>query len=401
MYIKRTLEAVFQHESGIFPVMLVTGPRQVGKTTFLKHICKDNRTYVSLDDPAVLLLAQTDPKAFLDRFPPPVLIDEIQYAPELLPFIKMIVDKAQQGGMFWLTGSQQFQMMKGVTESLAGRVGIVNLLGFSNAELKKRKSEPFLPTLEFSADELNVNVVDFYHDIWKGYFPKIALIDDSHWETYYASYVQTYLERDVRALAHVANLQHFYKFLRAAAARTGQLLNYSDLSRDADISITAAQNYLSILEASSLVYLLEPYSNNLNKRITKTPKLYFLDTGLAAYLTGWSSHQVLESGAMAGAFFETWCIAELLKSYWHNGKRAEFFFYRDKDQREIDLIIEKDGVLYPVEFKKSSNPGRDSIKHFKVLEQFKKPVGPGAVISMSSWHMPITEQAVTIPAAML
>ncbi|OQA81768.1 MAG: hypothetical protein BWY31_03686 [Lentisphaerae bacterium ADurb.Bin242] len=401
MFIPRTLEPIFMKQNQLFPVMLVAGPRQVGKTTMLKHLAEAGRTYVTLDDPMIQTLAKTDPKTFLDRYPAPLLIDEIQYAPELLPYIKMKVDNDSTPGQFWLTGSQQFQMMKGVTESLAGRVGILNLYGFSQDELKRRPCKPFLPRSTYKNATEELNIVDFFHQIWKGSYPKLAGAGDDFWEVYYASYLQTYVERDVRALTNIAKRTDFYKFVQLAAARTGQILNYTNLVKDSGLAQGTVRNYLSILEASNLIFFLQPYFNNINKRLTKTPKMYFLDTGLAAYLTGWSNPKVLEAGAMAGAFFETWCISELIKTYVHNGKRPSFYFYHDKDDREIDLVIEQDGTLYPIEFKKASNPGREDIRYFSVLEQFKKPIGPGAVIcGISNW-VPITKEVIAVPATLI
>jgi predicted AAA+ superfamily ATPase len=401
MYIKRNLKDFFLKCSSQFPVMLVTGARQVGKTTFLQHIKDKSRNYISLDSLKNQALAKSDPELFLQRFKPPLLIDEIQYAPELLPYIKIMVDSEQKPGMFWLTGSQQFQMMSGVTESLAGRVGIVNLMGLSNRELDGKSTFPFLPTLDFSSDKSSLDLSGLYRRIWHGAFPMLNSHPEIDRNFFYESYISTYLERDVRELSQVGDMQRFFRFLRAAAARTGQLLNYSDLARDADISVPTAKNWLSILLSSGLTYLLEPYYSNRTKRLTQTPKLYFLDTGLCTYLTDWFTPESLEAGAMSGAIFETWCFVELLKSYRHSGQRAPFFFYRDFDQVEIDLIIEYNGTLYPVEFKKSANPGSDAAKNFKILERLNQPVGTGAIICMSSIVMPLTRSCQLIPAAVL
>lgn len=407
MYLPRTLESFLDRVEKQFPVLLVVGPRQVGKTTLLQHLSRKKRKYVSLDDPSLAQLAKEEPSLFLQRFEPPVLIDEIQYAPELLPFIKMHVDERRQKGSFWLTGSQQFHLMKGISESLAGRVGVVNLLGLSFKEMQRQAhfARPFIPTtLQLKVRQKisrSISLNSCYQIIWKGTFPAVALHSNMDRDLFYSSYIQTYLQRDVRDLANVGDTSSFLKFLRAAATRTGQLLNMSDMARDADVSPTTAKNWLSILEASGLVYLLEPYHNNVTSRMIKAPKLYFLDTGLAAYLTEWSSPETLEAGAMSGAILETFIFTEILKSYWHNGKRAPLYFYRDKDKKEIDLLIVQNGTIYPLEFKKTASPGKQAISHFRVLEKLKKPIGEGAVICLAKELLPLTATNHVIPVAYL
>ncbi len=407
MYITRTLENFVQTTATHFPVIMVTGARQVGKTTFLQHLSQSNRTYISLDDPRILALAKSDPALFMQRFPPPVLIDEIQYAPEILPYIKMAADQRHQPGLFWLTGSQQFHLMRGVSESLAGRVGVIHLLGLSRREMigKGSEVEPFLPTPEVVQTRTNtgskLSLKELYRLIWRGSFPAIALNDSTDRDLFFGSYVQTYLQRDVRDLARVGDEMAFLRFLRASAARTAQLLNLSELARDADISPNTAKSWLSILQAADIVYLLEPYHSNVTKRLIKSPKLYFLDTGLAAYLTEWASPETLEAGAMSGAILETWFVGELLKSYWHNGRRAPFYYYRDKDQKEIDLVIIQDGTIYPVEFKKSASPDKADVRHFQVLSQLGMNVGSGGLLCLAEQSLPLTASTQSIPAWML
>lgn len=407
MYINRTLENYFRKASAQFPVMLVTGARQVGKTTFLKHIATQGRTYITLDDPLILALAKEDPALFMQRFPPPVLIDEIQYAPELISYIKMEVDRIQQPGLFWLTGSQQFHLMKGVSESLAGRVGIVQLLGFSRQECLEigDESKPFLPQTEIineyakSGRPLLLN--DLYRMIWRGSFPSMAISERMDRDLFYSSYVQTYLQRDIRDLARVGDEMSFLRFLRASAARSGQIMNLAELARDADVAPNTAKSWMSILQTSGMIYLLEPYYSNTTKRLVKTPKLYFLDTGLCAYLTEWSSPETLEAGAMSGAILETWIVGELLKSWWHNGRRAPFYYYRDKDQKEIDLLIVTDGTIYPVEFKKTASPDKKAVRHFQVLEKLNMPIAMGCVICLAEQSLPLGENGVSIPVGMI
>ena len=407
MYQLRTLAEFARKASTQFPVLMVTGARQVGKTTFLRNLSEEGRTYVTLDDPLVLGLARKDPALFMQRFPPPVLIDEIQYAPQLLPYIKMAVDANRQPGLFWLTGSQPFHLMQGVSESLAGRVGIMQLQGLSRRESlgQGATAAPFLPLPEIVAQrEASGGVLqlkELYRVIWRGSFPAIVLDDTMDRDLFYSSYVQTYMQRDLRDLARVGDEMAFLRFMRGAAARSGQLLKLVELARDADVAPNTAKSWLSILQASGLVYLLEPYHTNVSKRLVKTPKLYFLDTGLCTWLTEWTSPETLEAGAMSGAILETWVIAELLKSWWHNGRRAPFYYYRDNDQKEIDLLVVQDGVIYPLEFKKSASPGPDDVRHFPVLRKFNLPVGSGGVICLAGQSLPLTANLLTIPVAAL
>lgn len=407
MYQSRTIENFVKKAEKLFPVLLLTGPRQVGKTTVLKHLSAQNRKYVTLDDPLVSSLAKEDPHLFLQRFPPPVLIDEFQYAPELLPLIKMTVDQNQIPGQYWLTGSQQFQLMRGISESLAGRAAVLNLLGFSQRELntKSEDSHPFLPIQEQLSQRIDQEETpglnDLYYRIWHGAFPAVALNRNFDRNLFYSSYLQTYLQRDVRDLARVGDEMAFLRFLRAGAARTGQLLNMADMARDADISPNTAKQWLSILKTSGIVYLLEPYHTNVTKRLIKAPKLYFLDTGLSTYLTEWSSPETLEAGAMSGSIFETWVVAEILKSYWHLGQRAPLYFYRDKDKKEVDLIIVQDGKLYPLEIKKTASPGKKHIQHFNVLAKLNIPIGPGGLICLASRMLPLRDQFLSIPITYL
>ena len=403
MYLARTIEKTISGAAKQFPVLLVTGARQVGKTTLLRHLGSSGRTYVTLDDPLVLNLAKQDPALFMQRFPAPLLIDEIQYAPELLPYIKMAVDNNRKPGQFWLTGSQQFHLMKNVSESLAGRLGILQLLGLSRLESLGMgvKQPPFLPTraLFQKAKCDSLTLQELYAIIWQGSFPALLLDSSMARDTFLSSYVQTYLQRDVRDLAQVGDEIAFLRFLRAAAARTAQLLNVAEMARDADVAPNTAKKWLSILQTSGLVYLLEPYFSNVTKRMVKSPKLYFLDTGLAAYLTEWSSPETLEAGAMSGAILETWILAELLKSWWHNGLRAPFYYYRDTDQKEIDLLIVQDGTVYPLELKKTASPDKNAIRHFGVLEKLNMPIGMGAVVCLIQQALPLNSGVWSVPVS--
>ena len=408
MLIQRTLAPVIQDISTQFPVLLLTGPRQVGKTTLLEMCAKTDRRYVTLDDLNSRRLAQQDPKLFIQTFKPPVTIDEIQYAPQLFSSIKIAVDRAKQKpGMYWLTGSQKFNLMRGITESLAGRVAIIDLLGLSLSEIKgSNKFIPFSPTdkwLSLARKQVKKpeNIHSIYQYIWKGSFPKVTKMSAKQRNIYYRSYVQTYIQRDVRDVTGISNETTFYNFITAVAARTGQLLNYSDLARDVAIDNKTAKLWLSVLKTSGLVYLLQPWYCNITKRLIKTPKLYFLDTGLASYLTQWTNSKSLSAGAMSGSMLETWLFSELLKSYWHTGQPAHFYYYRDMDQREVDLLIETGEQFYPVEFKKTATPDKNTIKHFSLLKKLEKPIGPGAVFCLIEKDIPLSETVRAIPVGYL
>lgn len=406
MYQPRTIDRFLTQTAMQFPVLLLTGARQVGKTTLLRHLAEPRRSYATLDDPLLLELARGDPALFLQRFPPPVLIDEIQYAPQLLPHIKMAVDNERIPGHFWLTGSQQFQMMRGVSESLAGRVAVVQLLGLSRRELAGVGADapPFLPERKAIETRGSVGPIDLqalYRLIWRGSLPEIAVNEALDRDLFYSSYIQTYLQRDVRDLAKVGDESAFLRFLRASAARSAQMLKLSELARDADIAPNTAKQWLSILQTSGIVHLLEPYHSNVTKRLIKTPKLYMLDTGLCSYLTEWTTPETLAAGAMAGPILETWIFAEILKSYWHNGRQAPLHYYRDKDQKEIDLLITRDGQLYPIEIKRSASPSRKDIRHFSALDKLDLPTGPGGLICLATQSLPLTESIMTIPVALL
>lgn len=399
-YYKRLAENAIKKQEKMFKTILVTGARQVGKTTLLKNM-NPNMNYITLDDMILNQSAVEEPELFLKANKPPIIIDEIQYAPNLLRYIKMVVDNSEKKSLYYLTGSQQFHLMKDVSESLAGRVGILNLLGLSLREIKEIEfNEPFLPTEEYlSKRKKHVKEIS-YNEIWniihKGSMPALYQ-EESDVDMFYAMYVSTYIERDVRSLTQVGDTLSFLKFMTALASRIGQLLNLNSIANEVGITIPTAQRWLSILVASNIVYVLEPYYNNIMKRAVKTPKVYFLDTGLAAYLTKWKTSEVLESGTMAGNFFENYVIVEIIKSYYNTGElRPPVYFYRDKEKREIDLIIEENGKLYPIEIKKTANPSKDMIENFKVLETVSQ-VQEGAIICMYDKIINLDEKNKVIP----
>jgi hypothetical protein len=404
--INRTLKKVIEDASKSFPVILLTGPRQVGKTTLLENIAANTRKYVTLDDLEQRQLAKSDPALFLQIYEPPLIIDEVQYAPELFSYIKMYVDKNKAPGLFWLTGSQKFHLMKNITESLAGRVAILDMLGLSYKEIlgKADNVTPFLPTESWIDDVKQrslkfINVNEVYELIYRGFFPKLISDPNMSRDIFYNSYIQTYIERDVKDITKIGNELRFFNYLKSLAARTGQLINYTDIARDVDIDVKTAKAWASILETSGLIKFLQPYYNNITNRIIKTPKMYFLDTGLCSFLTGWDSPKTLEAGAMNGAIFETYVFTEILKTYWNNGKNPNIYFYRDKDQREIDFVFEYNGMLYPVEVKKTATPSLSNIKSFSAIENLKKPVGQGALICLYKELFPLNKNVMLIPVS--
>ncbi len=402
--INRTLRKVVEETSRTFPVTLITGPRQVGKTTLLQSMANEERKYVTLDDPVARQLAKEEPALFLQRYGPPVIIDEIQYAPELFPYIKMSVDQSGVNGAFWLTGSQMFHLMESVSESLAGRVGIIPMQGLALSEINNQSSQTYLPDVDALIERLThvkpMGLQEIYHVIFKGAMPALYKTEQSV-ERYYASYVDTYIRRDIRDLAQVADELQFQRFLVACAARTSQMLNYSELAKEVGISAPTAKKWMSILVSSGIVILIEPYHNNALKRMVKAPNMYFMDTGLCAYLTRWTSSEALEVSAMSGAFFETFVVSEVYKSYLNAGRRPPMFYYRDSDGKEIDIILEENGVLYPVEIKKSSNPKSSAKRHFDVLNKTKRKTGMGTIICMANDLMPVSDQVWSVPVWMI
>jgi len=392
VYKNRTVGGYFDEVSAHFKVLLLTGMRQVGKTTCLKNTAGEGRRYVSLDDPQILTLAKSEPALFFERFTPPLFIDEIQYAPELFPYIKMLVDGSSETGQIWLSGSQQYSMMKNVTESLAGRVAVVDMHGFSIYEREDKASlqKPFLPSSNPQPLLSRKSSPETFEIIWLGSFPHVVNSGAAQWNLFYSSYVKTYLERDVRQIINIGDAQAFQRFMSVVAARTAQTLNISDIANASEITVKTAEKWLSVLQASGVVYLLKPYFSNISKRFTKRPKLYFTDTGLCAYLTEWTSPQTLEAGAMSGAFFETFVISEILKSYSHNGQSPNLYYYRDSNNVEIDLLISQDGLLYPIEIKKSAAPKKDDVKAFAALAK-TATIGHGALICQIKESIPLTE----------
>ena len=403
MYIQRAIESTVLKASQQYPVVLVCGQRQVGKSTMLNHIKEPTRRYVSFDDRAARRLAETDPVLFFETYGYPILIDEFQKVPSLLETIKDIVDRLgyegkENNGLFWLTGSQKFKMMKGVAESLAGRVAVFEMSSLSMQELEGNIHGCFVPEVEAlkKVKFPSLNVSEVYQRIFRGGMPRLVTTDIER-DRYYADYVNTYLERDVKDLAQVGKLNEFYDFLVYMAARTGQELKYEDIAKRIGISAPTAKAWVGILERSGIIFLLHPYHSNITNRLVKIPKVYFMDTGLAAYLCRWPNAETLQNGNMDGAFLETFVVSEIVKSYYNAGKSThDLYYYRDIDQKEIDLVILGPNSIYPLEVKKSSDPN-NADKNFNALSKFGLEVRPGVVLCLCDEVKPLNRSCYLVP----
>ena len=409
MYITRHMEKPVMELNEQYPVLLLTGPRQVGKTTMLEHLIEvegKGRKKVSLDDLTLRELAKTDPKMFFQLYQPPLLIDEVQYAPELFPYIKIMVDERHQPGDFWLTGSQLFKMMKGVQESLAGRVALLHLSPLSQSEIMKRPPEPpFSLELPLLSERQNgrqmLNTPEVFQRIHQGGMPALVTGTYSNASIFYSSYIDTYMERDVRRLSNDIDSLKFLRFLRSVAARTSQQVNYKGIADDAEIDQTTAKNWLHVLEALGIIFLLEPYSNNVLKRTVSTPKLYFYDSGIVCYLTRWSSPETAMEGAMSGALLENYTVAEIIKTYQNAGQEPFLYHYRDKDAREIDLILERDGKLFPIEIKKMASPPKKLTKVFDLIDKSPLQRGTGAILCMADQLGAFDQNNLIVPISLI
>ncbi len=402
-YIKRMLERKFLHMNSFFKAVLVTGARQVGKTTMLKHLAAEqNRTYVSMDNTMARALAKSDPVLFFQTYKPPIIIDEIQKAPELFERIKIMCDESEERGLFWLTGSQQYNMMKNVRETLAGRVGILELYSLSKSETEELV---FPNELDFSLDcllerQLHVkknDIEDVFDHIWRGGMPDVLRADAEQRQEYFNSYIETYLMRDVSEEGGITDSVRFRKFLNACAALIAQQVNYKNLADVAEISQPTAKEWLHLLEGLGIIYLLQPYANNELKRLTKTPKLYFCDTGLCAYLSMWLTRDTLMNGAASGHYFENYVVIELLKNFAYASSKAYMSYYRDSNAKEIDIFVEENGMIHPLEIKKSANPDRREIKKYEVLDKAKIQRGSGGIVCMCEEVIPIDDKNCFIP----
>ncbi|MCL2615530.1 MAG: ATP-binding protein [Dehalococcoidia bacterium] len=406
MYTKRHIEEAVLGRAKMKGAVVITGARQVGKTTLIENLMPEIPK-ITLDDLPTRHRAINSPSTFFNMTSLPVFVDEVQYAPEIFHYIKILLDNSHNKGDFFLTGSQSFELMKNVTESLAGRAGILELLGLSLREIRNDVwNKPFMPTFDYLNKRLATKTVSHIPDIWsiihRGCLPEITLNADYDWADFYADYIKTYIERDVRRLTQVADEDSFYKFMTVSAAMSGQLLNLASLANDVGISVPTAKRWLSILKTSGIVYLLKPYSNNAIQRAVKTPKLHFLDIGLASYLTRWMTAENLSIGANSGSFFESFVVSEILKSYTNAGKEADLYFFRDGNKKEIDLLIHENNTLYPIEIKTKAEPSENDIRGFSMLNKFNGiNVGEGGVICMANNLLQLDEKNYIIPISMV
>ncbi|MDD6237115.1 MAG: ATP-binding protein [Clostridiales bacterium] len=405
-YIKRDLEDKIVTLSKEYSCILITGPRQVGKTTILRQLMDDSREYVTLDDLEERALAKRDPAMFLTMHSAPIMIDEVQYAPELFSYIKMKIDKGAAPGTYWLTGSQAFKLMELAQESLAGRVAILHMTSLSQHEIYgSGECTPF--SLDLGAlkarEKTNApaDLTEIYNRIWRGSMPGLVSGKYSDRDVFYSSYLQTYIERDVKEQAQLADPLLFRDFVRSAACRAGHMLNVHDIAQDVGVSDDTAKRWLQVLEKSDVIFFLRPYSNNLLKRTVKTPKMYFFDTGLVAYLTRYSSPEILMNGAINGAILENFVVAELLKSYHNNAKECLLWYYRDSNSNEIDMVIESDGMLHPLEIKRSVNPGSELLTAFNLLDKASVPRGNGAILCMRPKLSALSAENYIVPIWMI
>lgn len=405
MFINRHIISYIHRMKNQFRVLLITGSRQVGKSTLLKEKYLSEYEYVTLDDFSELSLAQSDSALFFKNHPIPIIIDEVQRAPDLFLQIKLIADNQTEKGKIILTGSQSHKLLSKAADSLAGRVCLINMASLSLREKYNIDfNTEFLPTTEYFLDRKKFikPYENLWNHIWRGSMPELA--DESiEWESFYRSYIRTYLERDVADLINSKNLVKFNNFMQCIAARVGELFNADSIAQDIGVSNKTITEWTSILESSGIIRLLQPYEKNISKRAIKSPKIYFMDTGLVCYLVGWSSSQTAMNGAMSGGLFENFVVSEIIKSYYNAGHDTKhIYFYRDKDKKEIDLIIEKDNILYPIEIKKSAHPTLDMAKHFSVLSKnSEKTVGQGCILCQCNKMLYLSEDIISVPVEFL
>lgn len=397
-YISRSLEPVIKKAVREFPAAALVGPRQSGKTTLLKHLFEARYSIVSLEPPDVRLAALNDPRGFLNLYPPPVIFDEIQYAPELLPYIKEQIDAHRDRvGQYILTGSQNLLLMQQVTESLAGRAAVLKLLPMSRWEVNGQTGRS-LPWEKKTSSLTTQSQPELWEQILRGFYPEIVRAPERDFRLWHASYMQTYLERDVRNLRNIGSLTQFQTFLRALAARSAQILNLSDLARDVGVSVNTAKDWISLLESSFQIFLLRPYYANIGKRLVKAPKIYFTDSGLLCYLVGLRDIEHAMSGPMGGAIFENMVVAEMLKIFTHRGEEPAMYYWRTSHGSEVDLVIETQSGLIPLEIKQTETPRPEMAKGIVSFRaDFAKKVAPGYVIFSGDMVLPLAENVSSLP----
>ena len=414
-YIHRTIESKLDEMYGNFPSILITGSRQSGKSTVLQYITntkKQKINEVSLDDMNERLMASEDPEGFLREHGVPLIIDEFQYAPNLLSYIKLKIDDARKNEMFgdgtktgtlyYLTGSQIFETMENITESLAGRVGIIDLYPLSTREISNMKEDVFIPDINIIKKKTPLKYEytnNIFERIFKGSYPELYKNKNINLEAFFSSYLRTYIERDVRKIINIQNEPTFMKFISSMAARTGQEFNASDIAKDVGVDPETILKWTGVLSNTYIIFLLQPHMNNNISRIIKRPKIYFMDTGLACYLTGYVSAETLQKSSYSGQIFETYIVSEIVKSYTNNQRdpRKHLYYYRDNNNKEIDLLVIHEDNIYPVEIKKGANPGKDGIKNFNVIKKFEMKSPNGIVLCLTKDIHAIDEKNYMVP----
>lgn len=404
-YIPRAIEPTILKFSQTFPVLCLTGARQVGKTTVLQHVAEEqgnSRRVISLDNLEARKLAQNDPNLFLQRYRPPILIDEVQYAPQLFDAIKLDVDThPNEKGRYWLTGSQPFHLMKGISQSLAGRIVLLELSPLSEAEKSSRETQPFLPSQAFfergAETAKTKSEIALFESMLKGGYPAMFDLESTLREAAFESYISTYLLRDIRELTQVNDELAFRTFLQACAALTARPVNYAELARLAEVTIPTAKSWLSLLVSTYIIKLVQPYYTNQLKRLRKSPVLHFCDSGLASYLSGWTEASALAKSAVGGFYLESFCYAQIERSYTNEGKTARLHTLRANDKQEIDLVLEDNNMLYPIEIKQAGRAQVSDCKHFSLLQKTQSKVGIGTVLCLCKDTLPITREAWQYP----